>query len=92
MENFFTLVVSFCEARSFAIGTVESNKVGLPKELTNTKAFPKKPHGYVDRRMHASQQIATIVGKDIKLVLSLSTNMPPKSEGGNQLIVPRMSE
>jgi hypothetical protein len=84
MDNFFTSVGLFrdLERRGiYATGTVRSNRVGLPPDLTNTKEFKKRAQGELDWAMHESRRMCAAIWKDKQPVLLLSTHAPPITSG-----------
>lgn len=75
IENYFTSVGLFkklLDMGIYAIGTMRSNYIGLPVQLSDTKEFNKNVHGTLDWSMHDSKKLSCIVWKDKKLVLLLS--------------------
>jgi len=85
-DNYFTsvkLTVDLAALGTYATGTVMSNRVGLPKALSQRKIFAAEPQGTVAWRMHASRRISCVVWVDRKHVLLLSsfhTPLPPPGE------------
>jgi hypothetical protein len=80
MDNFFTSVGLFEELASmqiYAIGTMCTNKIGLPSVLKNTGAFKNVPQGTLEWRMHETRKMACVLWKDKKPVLLLSTHAIP---------------
>jgi hypothetical protein len=80
MDNFFTSVGLFKELVEKAIyttGTLRSNCIGIPSALKNTKAFSRVPQGTLDWRMHESRSMSSVLWKDKKPVLLLSTSAIP---------------
>jgi hypothetical protein len=80
MDNFFTSVGLFKELAKkaiYATGTLRSNRIGIPSALKNTKAFSRVPQGTLDWRMHESRSMSSVLWKDKKLVLLLSTSAIP---------------
>jgi hypothetical protein len=77
IDNFFTSVDLFKELTEkaiYATGTLRSNRIGIPSALKSTKAFSKVPQGTLDWRMHESRSMSSVLWKDKKPVLLLSTN------------------
>jgi hypothetical protein len=75
--NFFTSVGFFQELASrqiYATCTIWSNWIGLPLALKNTNAFRNISQVTLEWRMHKSCQIASVLWKDKKPVLLLSTH------------------
>lgn len=80
MDNFFSSVGLFkdlLDRGTYATGTMRSNWVGLPQALKNTKDFNRNTQGTLDWRMHESRKMNSILWKDKKPVLILSTNAIP---------------
>jgi len=80
MDNFFTSIPLFrdlLERKIYATGTMRANRVGLPQSLKNTKAFNRNEQGMLDWRMHNSRQISSVIWKDKKAVLLISTHAVP---------------
>jgi hypothetical protein len=79
-DNFFTSVGLFMELKNmgiYATGTMRSNRVGLPLELKNTRAFSRVPQGTLEWRMHESRTISCVLWKNKKPVLLISTHAMP---------------
>jgi hypothetical protein len=79
MDNYFTSVGLFCDLEwrgIYATGTVRSNRIGLPLDLTNTKEFKKRVQGELDWAMHESRRMCMAIWKDKQPVLLLSTHAP----------------
>jgi hypothetical protein len=93
MDNYFTGVGLFKKLLTrgiYAIGTVRSNRVGLPVQLSDTKEFNKNVQGTMDWRMHDSREVSCVVWKDKKSVLLLSTHAKPIVSRGEEIpTVPR---
>jgi hypothetical protein len=80
MDNYFTSVGLFKDLLSkgiYATGTVRSNRVGIPSVLKNKKAYRRSPQGTLVWRMHESHSMSSIMWKDKRLVLILSTHARP---------------
>jgi hypothetical protein len=81
MDNYFSSVGLYMELASrgiYAIGTMRSNRVGLPEEFKDTKSFGRTAtQGDLLWRMHESHGISSILWKDKRPVLLLSTNAQP---------------
>ena len=78
MDNFFTIIGLFMDLYSRGIytkDTMRSNRIALPNAFWNTKVYTKKEQGWMDWRMHASRTISTVVWKDKKPILLLSTHV-----------------
>jgi hypothetical protein len=72
MDNYFTLVGLFKDLLSkgiYAIGTVCSNRVGIPSVLKNKKAYRNSPQGTLVWRMHESRSMSSLIWKDKRLFL-----------------------
>jgi hypothetical protein len=81
MDNYFSSVGLFSEMASrgiYATGTMRSNRIGLPKNLKDTKSFnARATQGELEWRMHESRGIACALWKDKRPVLLLSTHVQP---------------
>jgi hypothetical protein len=78
--TFFTSVGLFkelAEKAIYATRTLRSNRIGIPSALKNTKAFSRVLQGTLDWRMHESRLMSSVLWKDKKLVLLLSTSAIP---------------
>ena len=94
MDNFFTSIGLFKAllARGiYATGIVCTNRVGLPSDLKNTRAFTNFVQGSTLWRMHESRTISCVLWKDKKPILLLSThNMPIQAPCERPLVsIPR---
>ena len=92
MDNYFTSVGLFKKLLNrgiYATGTVRSNHVCLPMQLSDTKEFNKNVQGTMDWHMHDSKEVSCVVWKDKKLVLLLSTHAKPIVLEGEE--IPTMS-
>jgi hypothetical protein len=79
-NNFFSSVGLFMELKNvgiYATGTMRSNRVGLPLELKNTRAFSRVPQETLEWRMHESRTISCVLWKDKKPILLISTHAMP---------------
>ena len=77
MDNYFISIGLFEELANFgtyATGTVWIIRVGLPVDFKNVKEFNKLPQGFLDWRMHESCGISSVIWKDKKAVVLLSTH------------------
>lgn len=96
MDNFFTsvkLLMDLAAQRTFATGTVRSDRIGLPKVLSDKQAWSKKPQGSIGWRMHVNGKISCVTWVDRKPVLLLSTHASPISiDPSNQDRVPRRNQ
>jgi hypothetical protein len=80
MDNFFTSISLFkelAEKAIYATGTLRSNRIGIPSTLKDTKTFSRMPQGTLDWRMHESRSMSSILWKNKKPVLLLSTSTIP---------------
>jgi hypothetical protein len=80
MDSFFTSVGLFkelAEKAIYATGTLRSNRIGIPSALKNTKAFSKVPQGTLNWWMYELRSMSSVLWKDKKLVLLLSTSAIP---------------
>jgi hypothetical protein len=71
----------------YATSTIRSNRIGLPKALTNDKAFAKRPQGYLEWRMHSSRKMCSIVWMVKKSIFSYHPHINPQRllRGGQSL-------
>jgi hypothetical protein len=77
MDNFFTFVGLFEELalrQIYATGTMRSNWITLPLDLKNTCVFKNIQHNTLVWEMHQSCWMASVVWKDKKPILLLSTH------------------
>jgi len=91
-DNFFTspkLLADLAVKDTFGCGTVRSNRIGLPKAITNTKLFAKYPQGTLDWRMHKSRMLAAVTWVDKKPVMLLSSIYRPIPLPGEECSVKR---
>ena len=95
MDNYFTSVGLFEELAqngTYATGTIRTNRVGILQEFRKTGEFNRKPQGSLDWRMHADHGMASVIWKDKKAVLLLSTHaMPVDLPGDSTSTVPRQT-
>jgi hypothetical protein len=80
MDNFFTSIGLFKELGEktiYATGTLRSNCIGIPSALKDTKTFSRMSQGTLDWRMHESRFMSSVLWKDKKPVLLLSTSTLP---------------
>jgi hypothetical protein len=80
MEIFSSSIGLFKELLSkgiYACGTMRSNRVGLPTVLKNTNSFKNYPQGTTEWRMHDSRTISSVMWKDKRPVLLISTHARP---------------
>jgi hypothetical protein len=77
MDNYFSSIGLFKELRGmeiYATGTICANRVGLPSELKNTAAFCRASQGELEWRMHEDRGISTVMWKDKRPVLLISSH------------------
>lgn len=92
MDNFFSSVELFrdLERRGiYATGTIRSNRVGLPNCFKKTKDFTKCAQGTLVWRMHDNRRMCSVMWKDKKPVLLLSTHSMPMAFPCEIVEVPR---
>jgi hypothetical protein len=80
MDNYFTSVGLFNDLLGrgiYATGTLRSNRVGILSIMKNKKQYRRSPHGTLVWRMHASRSMSSIMWKDKRPVLILSTHAKP---------------
>jgi hypothetical protein len=82
MDNFFCSIPLFedlVKKGIYAIGTVRSNRIGLPSHLKNTKAWKRCDQGHIEWAMHDSRGLSCMMWKDKCPVLlySCKTNWIP---------------
>jgi hypothetical protein len=80
MDNYFCSIPLFEDlARKgiYAIGTVCSNRIGLPQNLKNTKSWKRCEQGNIEWAMHESRSISCVMWKDKRPVLLLSIHAIP---------------
>ena len=80
MDNYFSSISLFkdlAEVGKYATGMVQRNRVGLMKDLKDTKSFSKVKQGTLLWKMHKSKVLLCILQKDKRPVLLLSTHAPP---------------
>jgi hypothetical protein len=66
-DNYFTSISLLLELYSrdiYAMGTMRSNHVGLPSDLTNLRNWNRADQGTLERKMHTSNNIACVMWKD----------------------------
>jgi hypothetical protein len=56
---------------------MRTNRIGLPTNLKNTKAFRRSSQGTTKWQMHRSRSISCVMWKDKKPVLPISTHARP---------------
>ena len=64
MDNYFTCVglsKKLLNRRIYAIVTMQSNHIGLPIELEDTKEFNNNVQGTLDWRVHDSRKLSCVV-------------------------------
>jgi hypothetical protein len=80
MDNYFSSVGLFEELASkgiYATGTMRSNRIGLPAILKDTKSFNRNEQGHMDWRMHEGCGLSSVLWKDKRPMLLLSTSATP---------------
>ena len=80
MENYFTSAKLFEELLrngTYAMGTMHINYVGIPQEIQNTRDFNRQAQGTLAWKMHKSLCMASVIWKDKRLVVFLSTHALP---------------
>jgi hypothetical protein len=80
MDNYFTSVGLFKVMLSrgiYAIGTMHSNRVGILSILKNKKLYRRNPQGTLRWRVHESRSMSSIMWKDKRHILLLSTHAKP---------------
>ena len=97
MDNFFSSVALFKELLGrgvYACGTIHTNRIGIPLFLRNIRSFKNLPQGTTMWRMHDTRTMASVMWKDKKLVLLLSTYGQPIQAPCERpvIIVPRRSD
>lgn len=78
-DNYFTsipLLLELLAQGTYGVGTVQSNRIGLPKCFQDMNSLSKDPQGTLLWRMHRSAQISCVVFVDRKVVKFLSTFYP----------------
>lgn len=94
IDNFFLSLNLFEALRvlgTYATGTKQGNRIGLPAMAKAKKMFAKMPQGTIAWKMHASRSIACLIWVDKKSMLLISTSAPPLVLDGGTLTVPRFS-
>jgi hypothetical protein len=64
MNNFFTSIDLFKELPEnaiYAMGTLKSNRIGIPNALKDIKIFSRMPQKTLDWRMHESRSMSSIL-------------------------------
>jgi hypothetical protein len=94
MDNFFSSVELFrdLERRGiYATGTIRANRIGLPHIFKNLVAFKKKTvtQGTLEWRMHDDCKMSSVMWKDKKPVLLISTHARPVAFPCEIVEVPR---
>jgi hypothetical protein len=80
MDNYFLSVGLFEELASkgiYATGTLRANRIGVPPSLKDTKGFNRREQGEMDWLMHDDRGMSTVIWKDKRPVLLLSTSAMP---------------
>ena len=79
-DNYFSSIGLFMELYRrdiYGTGTMRSNRVGLPSELSNLRMWNRVEQGTLEWRMHNSNKIACVMWKDKRPVLLISTHAVP---------------
>ena len=64
MDNFFYSIPLFQDLVKkgiYAMGTVRSNRIGLPSHLRNTKAWRRYKQGHIEWAMHESRLMSCVM-------------------------------
>jgi hypothetical protein len=80
MDNYFCSIPLFedlVKKGIYAIGTVRSNRIGLPSHLKNTRTWKKCDQGHIEWAMHDSRDLNYVMWKDKCPVLLISTHANP---------------
>ena len=78
MNNYFTSVGLFKELLqngTYAIGTICTNRIGILQQFKNTRDFNCELQGTLVWKMHNSCEMASVMWKDKRMVVLLSTNV-----------------
>jgi len=79
-DNYFTSVKLLAELHyrgTFGVGTVRSNRLGLPKTVVDKRALSGEPQGTLRWRMHNSRNISCVAFVDRKPFFMLSSYYTP---------------
>jgi hypothetical protein len=78
MDNYFSSIGLFIEMAArgiYATGTMRSNRIGIPEDFKDTKSFNRRAtQGQLEWRMHESRGIGSVLWKDKRPVLLISTH------------------
>ena len=80
MDNYFCSIPLFedlVRRGIYAMGTVRSNRIGLPSNLKNTKAWKKSNQGHIEWAMHDSRTLSCVMWKDKRPILLISIHANP---------------
>ena len=79
-DNYFSSVGLFTDLAAreiYATGTMRSNHIGLPLVFQNLRTWDRSNQGTLEWRMHSSRGLSSVVWKNKRPVLLLSTHAPP---------------
>jgi hypothetical protein len=79
-DNYFSSIGLFTELANrdiYATGTMRSNRVGLPSEFKNLHMWDRSIQGTLEWKMHASKGVASVMWKDKRPVILISTHAVP---------------
>jgi hypothetical protein len=77
LDNFFYSVFLFNDLTPkglYTIGTIRSNRIGIPSYLKNIKTWKRCEHRYINWAIHESRGLSCVMWKDKYLVLLISTH------------------
>jgi hypothetical protein len=80
IDNYFCSIPLFEDLAKkgiYAMGTVRSNRIGLPLHLKNTRAWKRCAQGHIEWAMHDSRLMSCVMWKDKCPVLLISTHANP---------------
>lgn len=86
IDNYFTtvkLTIDLVAFGTYAMGSVQWNRVRLPKALSSKQRFAEQPQGTIQWLMHVSRKICSVVWVDRQLVLLLSSFWTPVPHPGD---------
>jgi hypothetical protein len=79
-DNYFSSVGLFTDLATreiYATGTMRSNRIGLPLVFKNLRTWNRSNQGTLEWRMPSSRGLSSVVWKDKRPVLLLSTHASP---------------
>jgi hypothetical protein len=79
-DNYFSSSGLFTELANreiYAMGTMHSNRVGLPSDLKNLRTWERSVQGTLEWKMHASKGLTCVMWKDKRPVILISTHLVP---------------